>query len=42
MAVNDRVLVPDPDGGEEQKVAFNFVKWIQLDKIEVLTHDFVI
>ena len=41
MAVNDRVLIPG-DNGEEEKVAFKFVKWIQLDKIEVVTHDFVI
>lgn len=40
MAVNDRVLVPGENG--EEKVEFKFVKWIQLDKIEVVTHDFVI
>ena len=32
MAVNDRQLVPDPEGGES-KVVFKFVKWIQLKKI---------
>lgn len=40
MAVNDRVLVPNPEGGED-KVTFQFVKWEQLDKIEVVKHDFI-
>lgn len=40
MAVNDRVLVPQPDGSED-KVTFQFVKWEQLDKIEVVKHDFI-
>ena len=40
MAVNDRVLVPNPEGGED-KVTFKFVKWEQLDKIEVVKHDFI-
>ena len=39
MAVSDRVLIPDPDGGES-KVQFVFRKWEQLDKIEVVKHDF--
>ena len=39
MAVNDRILVPQPDG-TESKVAFAFKKWEQLDKINVLKHDF--
>lgn len=40
MAVNDRVLVQNPEGGED-KVMFQFVKWEQLDKIEVVKHDFI-
>ena len=40
MAVNDRVLVPQPDGSED-KVTFQFVKWEQIDKIEVVKHDFI-
>ena len=40
MAVNDRVLVPQPDGSED-KVQFKFVKWEQIDKIEVVKHDFI-
>ena len=39
MAVNNRVVVPSDDGGES-KVEFHFVKWEQLDKIEVVKHDF--
>ena len=39
MAVNDRVLVKDPEGGED-KAEFHFVKWIRLKKIEVVTEDF--
>lgn len=40
MAVNDRVLVPQADGSED-KVEFRFVKWEQLDRIEIVKHDFV-
>lgn len=40
MAVNDRVLVPQDDGSED-KVEFRFVKWEQLDRIEIVKHDFV-
>ena len=40
MAVNDRVLVPQPDG--EDKVEFHFVKWEQLDEIVIKKHDFVV
>lgn len=39
MAVNDRVLIPQEDGSED-KVAFKFVKWEQLIKIEVIKKDF--
>ena len=41
MAVNDRVLIPQEDGSED-KVAFRFVKWEQLIKIEVVKKDFKI
>ena len=41
MAVNARVLVPSPDGGEE-KAEFHFVKWERLLKIEVVKEDFVL
>ena len=41
MAVNDMVLVPDPEGGED-KVQFKFVKWERLLKIEVVKEDFTI
>lgn len=41
MAVNDRVLVPQADGSED-KVAFRFVKWERLIKIEVVKEDFVL
>lgn len=40
MAVNDRVFVPDPNGGES-KVAFKFVKWERLVKIEVVKEDYI-
>lgn len=40
MAVNDRVLVPQ-ENGEEDKVEFRFVKWEQLDRIEIVKHDFI-
>lgn len=39
IAVNDRVLIPQKDGSED-KVAFKFVKWEQLIKIEVIKKDF--
>lgn len=41
MAVNDQVLIPQEDGSED-KVAFRFVKWEQLIKIEVVKKDFKI
>lgn len=41
MAVNDRVLIPQENGSED-KVAFKFVKWEQLIKIEVIKKDFEI
>ena len=40
MAVNDRVLVPNEDGGED-KVVFKFVKWERLLKIDIVKEDFV-
>lgn len=40
MAVNNRVLVPDPDGGED-KVEFHFVKWERLLKIDIVKEDYV-
>ena len=40
MAVNDRHLIPQPDG--EDKVEFHFVKWEQLDEIVIKKHDFVV
>lgn len=40
MAVNDRVLVPNPEGGES-KVAFKFVKWERLVKIDIIKEDFI-
>lgn len=40
MAVNNRVLVPDPDGGED-KVEFQFVKWERLLKIDIVKEDYV-
>ena len=40
MAVNDRVLVKQPDGSED-KVEFHFVKWIRLVRIEVVKEDYV-
>ena len=41
MAVNDQVLIPQEDGSED-KVAFRFVIWEQLIKIEVVKKDFKI
>lgn len=40
MAVNDRVLIPQPDGTED-KVEFRFVKWERLLKIEVVKEDYI-
>lgn len=40
MAVNNRVLVPDPDGGEDT-VEFHFVKWERLLKIDIVKEDYV-
>ena len=40
VAVNDRILVPSEDGGED-KVAFKFVKWERLIKIDIVKEDFV-
>ncbi len=40
MAVNDRVLIPDENGGES-KVQFRFVKWEQLLDIKIEKQDFV-
>jgi hypothetical protein len=40
MAVNDRVLVPQPEG--EDKVEFNFVKWERLISIEITKEDFTL
>lgn len=40
MAVNDRVFVPDGEGGAK-KVAFKFVKWERLIRIEVVKEDYI-
>ncbi len=40
MALNDRILI-SKDGGEE-KVAFKFVKWERLVKVEVVKEDFIL
>lgn len=40
MAVNDRVLVPQPDGIED-KVEFHFNKWEQLKEINISKEDYV-
>ena len=40
LAVNDRVLVKQPDGSED-KVEFHFVKWVRLIRIEVIKEDYV-
>lgn len=40
MAVNDRVLIPNEDGGED-KVAFRFVKWERLLEITVRKEDYI-
>lgn len=39
QALNGRVLVPNPDGGED-KVQFVHQKWERLVKIEVVKEDF--
>ena len=39
MAVSERKLIPQ-EGGEDI-VEFHFVKWEQLDKIEVVKHDYI-
>ena len=41
MAVSERILVPDENGGET-KVDFRFVKWERLVKIEVVKEDFIL
>ena len=40
MAVNDRILVPQPDGTED-KVEFHFVKWERLLKIDIIKEDYI-
>ena len=40
MAVNNRVLVPQPDGTED-KVEFHFNKWEQLKEINISKEDYV-
>ena len=40
MAVNDRVLVPNPNGGED-KAEFHFVKWERLLEITVRKEDYI-
>lgn len=40
MALNDRILI-SKDGGEE-KVAFKFVKWERLVKVEVVKEEFIL
>lgn len=40
MAVNDRVLVPNPKGGED-KAVFRFVKWERLLKIDIVKEDYI-
>lgn len=39
MALNDRLLVKQE--GAEDKVEFRFLKWEQLDRIEIVKHDFL-
>lgn len=39
QAVNNRVLVQNPDGGED-KVSFSFAKWQRIEKIEVVLSDY--
>ena len=40
MAVNDRVLVQQPDGSED-KVEFHFIKWERLLKIDIIKEDYI-
>lgn len=40
MAINDRILTANPDGGEN-KVAFKFVKWERLVRIDVVKEDYI-
>lgn len=40
MAVNDRLLVKQPDGSED-KVEFRFVKWERLLEITVRKEDYI-
>lgn len=40
MALSERVITPDPEGGES-KVEFVFQKWERLIKIEVEKEDFI-
>ena len=40
MALSERVITPDPEGGES-KVEFVFQKWERLVKIEVEKEDFI-
>lgn len=39
MAKNNRVLIPQADGSEA-KVSFQFAKWEQLKRIEIVLEDF--
>ena len=40
MALSERILVPD-ENGNENKVAFQFVKWERLLKIDVVKEDYI-
>jgi hypothetical protein len=40
MAVSNREVVHSDDPAAEDQVVFHFVKWEQLDRIEVVKHDF--
>ncbi len=39
QAVNNRVLTPNPEGGED-KVSFSFAKWQRIEKIDVVLSDY--
>lgn len=39
QAVNNRILTPNPEGGED-KVSFSFAKWQRIEKIEVVLSDY--
>ena len=41
IALNDRVIIKDPDGGES-KAEFHFVKWERLVRLEIVKEDFTI